>query len=322
VTVNAGILYLQNTLDGTAGSAVSPVNNKPIILNGGQLNVDTGLGTSTLFQNADQGFRRIMATLNSDIYVNADASIYGRTSANADIGAAGGSDLRSLQRIKSLTFADLGASSGPTGGSMRDGVTLTLSSVYVGGPTNLGAHNNNISVAAAGAYSAVLGGTVTGGLLTKYGQGMLLLAGTSNSYLASVVNGDAAASAVSVLGSLARTGTPFGTGAITVNPGAILRIADSSNIANNAVTILTDGQGLGGIGLAGNFAPPTLLTSGTAAAGQLVLKSSGDYNGVLSLDTNAYTQTLNMGTLGGGRMWLGASQIGNSSNYSGVFCVL
>ena len=210
---------------------------------------------------------------------------------------------------------------------MRDGVTLTLNAVYVNGSTTLGDHSNNINTVAGLSYSSVLGGTVSGGLLNKYGPATLLLASGSNSYsLGSVIYGDANATSVSVLGSLVRTGTPFGTGPITVNPGAILRLADPSNITtsgSNAVTVLTDGQGLGGIGLGGNFAPPSFTvvngtSATTAAAGQILLKTSGDYTGVLSLDTGNYTQTLNMGTIGGGKMWLGESLVA-SSNVSGGY---
>jgi hypothetical protein len=194
----------------------------------------------------------------------------------------------------------------------------------VAGPTALGAHANNIKTTAGATISAVLGGTVSGGLLTKYGPASLLLASGSNSYsLGTVINGDATGTNVSLVGSLTRTGTPFGTGPITVNPGARLRIADPSNLTtggSNAVTILTDGQGLGGIGLGGNFAPPSFtVVSGTsattAAPGQILFKTSGDYTGVLALDTAFYTQTLNMAALGGGRMWLGDSLVGASNGY-------
>jgi hypothetical protein len=43
VTINSGGLYLQNTLDGITGLPASPIGNQPVILNGGQLNIDTGL---------------------------------------------------------------------------------------------------------------------------------------------------------------------------------------------------------------------------------------------------------------------------------------
>jgi hypothetical protein len=89
-------------------------------------------------------------------------------------------------------------------------------------------------------------------MLTKFGVGPLLLAGTSNTYaLGTVINGDALNANVGPLGSLVRNGTPFGSGPITVNPGAILRVADASNISGNVVTVNSDGAGLGGIGLAG-----------------------------------------------------------------------
>ncbi|NBV86008.1 MAG: hypothetical protein EBS01_07045, partial [Verrucomicrobia bacterium] len=328
VTLNGGGLYLQNTLDGTTGNALStsPVGGRAIILNGGQLNVDTGLGSTSLSILPDIGFRRALATLNSDIFLNADASIYGATTTNANVGAIPTNNI-SLQPLKSLTFADLGAVGGPVGESMRNGVTLTLNAVYVNGTTALGDHSNNIYTVTGQSYGSVLGGSVTGGLLNKYGPAILLLASGSNSYSkGSVVYGDASGTNTnsSVLGSLTRTGTPFGTGSITVNPGALLRLADLSNITSsgsNAVTVLTDGQGLGGIGLGGNFAPPSFTvvngtSATTASPGQIVFKTSGDYTGVLALDTGNYSQYLNMASIGGGKMWLGSSLVGPSNGYT------
>jgi len=72
-----------------------------------------------------------------------------------------------------------------------------------------------------------------------------------------------------------------------------------------------DGAGLGGLALAYNGLPPTISTS--AGAGGVKIVSTGDYDGVLSLDVINYTQKLDMSTLGGGKMFLGASLTGNIS---------
>jgi autotransporter-associated beta strand protein len=114
VTLNAGVLFVQNVLNGTASPYSGALNGQPLILNGGQLNVDTALGTPTLTTLPDASLtapRRALATLNSDIYVNADAGIYARDYTNADFGT-NNPESRPLQRLKSLTFADLGADSG------------------------------------------------------------------------------------------------------------------------------------------------------------------------------------------------------------------
>ena len=108
--------------------------------------------------------------------------------------------------------------------------------------TDVYKRQNIISVSFGSPGNTTLGGQVTGGTLTKYGNGILLLAATNNNYAATIINEDATNTATSIVGSLTRTGTPFGTGPITVNPGAMLRIADPSNISGNLVTVLSDGR--------------------------------------------------------------------------------
>ena len=283
------------------------------------MNIDTGLGNTTASNNAD-GFRRALATLNSDIYVNGDASLLGRTALNVALNGQiaafnPNNDIGSvLQHVKSLTFADLGANAGPTGGSYRDGVSLLLFSMYVNGTTALGAHANNIQVDFGNPGNSVLGGQVTGGQLNKYGNGLLFMASGTNNYSGgTVIWAQGINTATSIVGSLTRTGTPFGTGDITINPGAQLRIADVSNISGNNVTLKTDGGGLGGIGLAYNGVAPTI--NGVGGPGVIKLVTTGDYDGVLSLDVNNYTQALNLNTLANGKMWLGSSLTGNQTNY-------
>ncbi|MDB6120926.1 MAG: Autotransporter-associated beta strand repeat protein, partial [Verrucomicrobiaceae bacterium] len=319
VTINGGILSVQQTLNGLGPVSTGVFNGQQVILNGGQLSVDSGLGTTTssFIASGNTAIVRALATLNSDIYVNGDANLMGKTVANGDIANV-------LQHVKSLTFADLGAAGGPTGvnGSNRDGVTLQLMMMYVNGTTALGAHSNNIQVdfGGAGNGNSVLGGQVTGGILNKYGNGGLLMASGTNSYSGgTVIWPQGNNTATSFLGSLIRTGTPFGTGPITANPGSILRIADPSNISGNAVTILSDGQGLSGIGLAYNGAPPTLLSNGAGAGGaavngQLVYKTSGDYGGTLTLDLQNYSYKVDQSTLGNGRLFLGGS-VTATTNY-------
>ena len=77
---------------------------------------------------------------------------------------------------------------------------------------------------------------VTGGALTKFGNGTLLLAGTNNNYAQTIINADTNNSASSVLASLTRTGTPFGTGPITVNPGSLLRIVTLPGLLLQKIT--------------------------------------------------------------------------------------
>lgn len=132
------------------------------------------------------------------------------------------------------------------------------------------------------------------------------MASDTNSYTATTINAASQNDATSIVGSLVRTGTPFGSGTITVDKsGGMLRIADPSNISGNLVNLNSDGTGLAGIAVAYNGALPAF----GAVAGQINATTSvaGGYTGVLALDINAYTTALDMSTINGGNMWLGTS---------------
>ena len=91
----------------------------------------------------------------------------------------------------------------------------------------------------------------------------------------------------------------------------MLRIMDPSNISSSAgVTMFSDGQGLAGLDIAYNGPIPTILTSGTAGPGQVVMQPNSlpgttGYGGAISLSNGYYTYPLNMATIGNGKMLLG-----------------
>jgi hypothetical protein len=66
--------------------------------------------------------------------------------------------------------------------------------------------------------------------------------------------------------------------------------------------------GLAGIGMGYNGAVPTILTTGTAATGQIVANANANgIGGALTLDIPNFTQSLNMANIGNGRMFLGSA---------------
>ena len=192
-----------------------------------------------------------------------------------------------------------------TGGTNKPIALQLGGNVYVEGTTTLGANDNYVN-ATFGVSNNVFGGLVQGGRLTKFGNAALLLSGTANTYGSTVINESTANTATSILGSLTRTGSPFGSGPITINPGGMLRVMDPSNIAGNAVSLRSDGISLGGIAISGNITPAALGTM----IGTLAITSTGDYRGIVALDTNSWNSALSLAALetaAGGKIWLGSS---------------
>ncbi|MEI9894800.1 MAG: hypothetical protein WDN28_13160 [Chthoniobacter sp.] len=187
------------------------------------------------------------------------------------------------------------------------------------GLVTAGGASMNLSVGGLGTAQA--SGTVVisvpldlhGGSLLKDGSSTLVLTSGADNISSVTINGSATNTIASVLASVARTGTPFGSGPITVNPGGVLRPADASNISGNAVTLNSDTNGLAGLGMGYNGPVPTILTSGTAAPGQIEAHANANgIGGALNLDVPNFTYSLDMSTIGNGRMFLGSS-IGSGS---------
>ena len=151
---------------------------------------------------------------------------------------------------------------------------------------------------AAAANSVVFEGPVTfTGALNKFGPGTLQLGGSGGSGSGgTVIN---AGLVQSIIGS----GTPFGAGAITINPGGIVRLADSSNAPSGGITVNSDVTGLGVIGLGYNGAAPTITANNST--------DGGPFAGVVGIDAVGFSTTLNMATLAGGSAFLGSSGTGN-----------
>lgn len=292
IYLNQGVLTAQNTLSGIGVPVMGVFNGQDVYLGGSSnrdadrlvLDARVGNATTSVLASGVQASSRFGGT----IYINGESRI-------ESSGAF-------AQHINNLTIADLGP---------NNPISATIGSpLYVDGTTSLGAHDNYIDNFFNGSASAVFGGLVQGGTLTKFNNGTLLLAGTANTYAGTVINAGGANTASSIVGSLTRTGTPFGNGSITINPGGMLRIADLSNIAGNVVTMKSDGVGLGGISIAYNSSASLTDLFGTGP-GKINASTTGDYLGVLALDISTYINPVDMAAIevaaGGKPMWLGAS---------------
>lgn len=290
-----GVLQGTNTLSGIGVPVSGVFDNQDIYLSGAnnrdasRLIIRSGVGdaVSSVLASSVEATSKIGGT----IFVDGTS----RIDTNGGV----------FQQINNLTFTDLGASS-PTG--------LSMGNIYVAGTTTLGAHDNQIESFFNTFSSTVFGGLVQGGTISKFGNGTMLMAGTANTYAGTVINQGGTNTATSILGSLTRTGTPFGVGPITINPGAMLRLADASNIAQNVVTLKSDGASLGGLAIAYN-SPANIADLFGTGPGKVSLSTTGDYLGVIALDINNYFNSIDMSALeaaAGGKLWLGTSI---SANY-------
>jgi autotransporter-associated beta strand protein len=297
VTINQGRVNLANTLSGLGTPVAGMLNNQNVYIGGaGATNASTGAIRVLLTGTVGTASTSILPSgVNSTTlfgtgtwFINGDAQIDNNSSAY-------------LQRLNNLTFPDLGAGKP---------IELTNTGLSIPGTTTLGSATSTIflNTTFGNPGGSVLGGLVTGGRLVKYGNGGLLLAGTANNYASTVINQSTVNTATSIVGSLTRTGTPFGSGPITVNPGGELRVMAPGNISGNAVTLKSDGVALAGIGISANITPAALAT----LLGTLTMTTTGDFGGVVSLDANNWNSALSLTALdaasnSGKHLWLGSS---------------
>lgn len=296
VVLHEGTTYVRVPYS-LSGSPVGQVlNSQDVIVNGGTLNIQSfnanAAGTaSEIASNVASS----QALFDSNIYIRGDAALRANGSAQ-------------YVRISDLT---VGNAVGATAMNANGVISLNLQSgIWVRGTTTL-APEAVLNSTFDGFSQSTLAGQVTGaGGIQKYGNGAITLLNPANNYAGpTTIWGTTIATAVSTVASAYRgTGTPFSTGDIVIQPGGLLRVADNANIASNAVHLRSDGYGLGGIGLAHNGALPTIITTGTPAAGEVRVESTGPFAGVISLDYGYYSQPLNMAAIPGGAWFLGNSQ--------------
>lgn len=105
------------------------------------------------------------------------------------------------------------------------------------------------------------------------------------------------------------TAKPFGTGALTVNPGGSVRIAAPSNLNAGQLTLNSD---LGGISMLGLtfVADPTTLPP-------VSLSSTAPWKGALGISAVGFSQDIDQSTLWGGGAYLGAP-LGDTGVFTGT----
>ncbi|MBL9133229.1 MAG: hypothetical protein JNG86_18610, partial [Verrucomicrobiaceae bacterium] len=296
VVINEGTLLGRVPVSGS-GSPVSGVfNNQDIILNGGALVIPSNLANAAGTASEIASNISVTGTLGGNIFVRGDATI-------------GNNGITQYTRVGNLTIANDPGAPAMNGNGV---IALVLQSgIWVAGTTTL-SPQARINGTFNGFSQSTFAGQVTGvgGVIEKFGNGAItMLNGTNNYTGGTIIHGAGAATASSTVASGFRgTGTPFGSGSITINPGGQLRLADNANIASNFVTLKSDDFSLGGISVAHNGPLPSITTSNTPSAGQVKVESSGPFAGVIGLDYGYYSQPLNVGALPGGDWWIGNSQ--------------
>lgn len=149
-------------------------------------------------------------------------------------------------------------------------------------------------------------GPISGtGSLEKFGNERWYLAGDSSGYAQPVtVN-------TGVLASLnADTAAkPFGTGALTINPGGAIRVAAPTNVNAGQVTLNSDLGGISGIVLTYVGDPAAItLAGGSSAPG---------WRGYVGLPQVGFNQNIDQSTLWGGNTYIGAT-VGETGIFAGT----
>jgi autotransporter-associated beta strand protein len=309
VVINEGTLFARVPVaGGGSGAPVGTVfNGQDVILNAGALVMTPQLANAAGNASEIASNATVTGSLGSSVFVRGDSTL-------------GNNGAGQYARINNLTVANDANAAAMNGNGV---ISLVLQSgIWVSGTTTLSQQARFNSTFNGFSQSTLAGNVVgAGGVFEKFGNGVVTMLSGSNTYDAgTIIHGAAVGTATGGVASAYRgAGTPFGTGAITINPGGMLRIADVANIAGNAVTMKSDGLGLGGIGIAYNGVLPSLITSGTPAAGQIKIESTSTYGGAITLDYGYYSQPLNMATVGSGNMWVGNSTQANTYYFNPNF---
>ena len=302
VTVNVGTLIARVPFSGT-GTAL-PVGSgvfggQDVILNGGALQLDPFMANAAGTATEIASSVRATAIFNSNIIVRADSSLNN----NGQV---------QYVRIQDLTFQNGGGAAAMDGNGV---IALNMQNgIWVTGTTTL-IPQAVINLSFNGFAQSTFAGQITGAAdFEKFGNGTATFLNATNNYSGgTLIQGTTNNTAASIVASGVRgAGTPFGSGAVTVNPGGLLRITDTANIVSNVVNLRSDGISLAGLGIAYDGALPT-ITTGVAAPGQVHVESTGAFAGVITLDYGYYSQALNMAAIPGGDWWLGNS--GTSEAY-------
>lgn len=150
-----------------------------------------------------------------------------------------------------------------------------------------------------------INGAITGaGILEKFGNERLFLAGDSSSYTAGMTIHTGFVYSLNA----SSTAKPFGSGTIKINPGGTIRLAAPSNIDNGQVVMNSD---LGGISVL------AMSYVGDPAAILVSPNSTASWKGTLGLSALAFSADIDQSSLWGGGSYLG-SPLGDTGVYTGT----
>ena len=192
-------------------------------------------------------------------------------------------------------------------------LTITGGTVFTGA-TNLQQNTwFNLPTATTGVNATFLEGQVSGAFaIEKFGVGNLNMLSSTNSYSGgtTINNGNV----VSFTG----TGTPFGSGSVTVKPGAGVRLASASNVVG-AITLNSDTTGMAILSVGYVGALPAFATTSA--------NTGGPFSAVIGIDASGYGLAVDQSSIGNGTTFLG-SMMGvnaatgvaqpNSANFTGT----
>ncbi len=204
----------------------------------------------------------------------------------------------------------LGATSGNL--SIGNG-TLQVTANIAASSRNIGITHANSTILVNSGVTYTSNGVISGaGTLNKDGVGIFQITGNqTNTY-----NGGTIVKA-GLLDIVSTTGTPLGedvnTNNIIVSAGGNLSLSSTANKgANQTITVNSTSGALGGIGFSSTGLTLDALTP-------MFINNTGDFGGVLGINTTSYNAIINLSTLGSGNWFLGSA---SSGTYSGTNATL
>lgn len=326
---NAGALNASGVNTVTFGSGAT--NASKLQLNGNSITI-AGLATnattagSPIVENAN--------SINATLTINNTGNFTYASAINDGTGSGGNGTL-ALVKLGSGTQTLNSTISNYSGGTTISGGVLSVNSATSLGATsgnlsigngtlqvtaNIAASSRNIGITHANSTILVnsgvtytSNGVISGaGTLNKDGVGIFQITGNqTNTY-----NGGTIVKA-GLLDIVSTTGTPLGenvnTNNITVNAGGNLSLSSIDNKgASQTITVNSTSGALGGIGFSNTGLTLDALTP-------MFINNTGDFGGVLGINTTSYNAIINLSTLGSGNWFLGSA---SSGTYSGTNATL
>lgn len=300
----SGVIVLSGVVAGTNGVTrfgdgilrLSGANTftGPLTLNAGEtrLNNIAAAGGSPTAPNDTNVFGGSVyfEAANSRYYTNLNFYDNARVG-NVNVGATGFNNLTVQPRVGStdpvvlLVQAQAGSNSTTAYGSMALNGPLQLLTPHV---------------------LQVNGGMTGSAPIDKYFNERLILAGDASGYSGAITSYTSAVVSYNSLSSA----KPFGTGTLTMNPGAGITLAAPSNINASQLTVKSDHGGISYIGQLYVADPVTTLPAFT-------MSSTAPWKGAFGVGAVGFSVDINQSTLFGGNTYLGAP-IGYTGIYTGT----